>query len=72
MKKLSGRKVCDATSTTRESIACVYRTASPLTRSLRWHGLDRSLQEPSEVMGPRLRGDDVLIGAAQFPGKTGG
>jgi hypothetical protein len=35
IKMPSGRKVCDATSTTRESIARIYRSASPLTRSLR-------------------------------------
>ncbi|MEA2943155.1 MAG: hypothetical protein QOD09_3684 [Bradyrhizobium sp.] len=34
-EKLSGRKVCDATSTTREYVDCINRTASPLTRSLR-------------------------------------
>ncbi len=34
-KNLSGRKVCHSTSTTRESVGWIYRSASPLTRSLR-------------------------------------
>src|SRR4051812_15175751 len=46
MKKLSGRKVCDSTRTTREYVDWIDRSASPLTRSpsLRF-GFDLSPQE---------------------------
>src|SRR4051794_13032466 len=51
-QKLSGRKVCDPTSTTRKSVDCIHRIALPLTRSLRCASASTS---PREKSGERLR-----------------